>query len=104
MEPGRRVHRVEREIQHLLATFLIQQGRGLLPTVVSVAQVEVSADLRHAKVFLSFYGDEDQRDDVVDRVEELRPEAQHVLARNLTMKFTPRLRFLVSRGLNVATH
>lgn len=98
MDASRRVQRVEKEIQHLVASFFLTEGRGRLPGFISVAEVSVSPDLRHAKVFLSYIGDSADRDAVVETVEELRPEAQHRVSKTLTMKFSPRLRFYVSRG------
>jgi ribosome-binding factor A len=98
MDTDRRIHRVEREIQHIVSSFLVSEGQGLLPGIVSVAEVSVSKDLRHAKIFLSYLGDETSREECIDVVEDLRPEAQRRLAHSLATKFCPRLRFYVSRG------
>jgi ribosome-binding factor A len=102
MDTDRRIHRVEREIQHIVSSFLINEGQGLLPGIVSVAEVAVSRDLRHAKVFLSYLGDSESREACVEVVEDLRPEAQRRIARSLATKFCPRLRFFVSRGSTLA--
>lgn len=102
MEAGRRTQRVEKEIKQLVSTFFLREGRGRLPGLVSVAEVAVSGDLRQAKVYLSFLGKDEDRDECIEAVEELRPEAQHVVSKTLTMKFSPKLKFFISQGLNFA--
>lgn len=101
METGRRLQRIEKEIRHVVSTHLLTSGQGRVPGVVSVAEVAVSPDLRQAKVYLSFLGSPDQRDEFLDGMDSIRHEAQSVVARTLKMKFSPRLKFFVSQGLDI---
>ncbi len=103
METGRRAQRVEKEIKHLVSTYFLREGRGRYPGVVSIAEVSVSGDLRQAKIYLSFLGREEDREEFVDALEDLRPEAQHQVAKQLTMKFSPKLKFFVSQGTEFVT-
>ncbi len=53
---GRRVLRVEREIQQCLSTLLINQYQGEYPGFLTVGQVKLTGDLRAGKVHLSVFG------------------------------------------------
>ena len=66
MGDGRRVARVEREIQVTIAQFLIRGFKLPLPGLVTVASVKMPADLRAAKVYISVLGSEEQTEEVVE--------------------------------------
>ncbi len=101
METNRRLQRIEKEIRHLVSNHLLLAGQGFVSGVVSVAEVSVSADLRQAKVYLSFLGKPEQREEFLSNMDDLRFEAQNAVARSLRMKFSPRLKFFVSQGLDI---
>ena len=58
--------------------------------LVTVTHVEVTPDLRHARVLLSSLGDE-----MDEALEEQRPRLQSAIARQGRMKRTPQLSFAV---------
>jgi ribosome-binding factor A len=90
-----RLQRIGEQVRHALAEVL---GRGdlrddlLSRTIVSVSEVRVTADLRHATVFVKALGAGD--DDAV--VKALANHAGYLrgeVARALATKYTPDLRF-----------
>ena len=96
-EKGRsiRLQRIGEQVRHAIAEVL---GRGelrddlLQRTIVSVSEVRVTADLRHATVFIKALGGGD--DQAV--VKALASHARYLrgeVARQLATKYTPDLRF-----------
>ncbi|GGE18105.1 ribosome-binding factor A [Polymorphobacter glacialis] len=96
-EKGRsiRLQRIGEQVRHAIAEVL---GRGelrdelLQRTIVSVSEVRVTADLRHATVFIKALGGGD--DQAV--VKALAGHARYLrgeVARQLATKYTPDLRF-----------
>jgi len=90
-----RLQRIGEQVRHAIAEVL---GRGdlrdelLQRTIVSVSEVRVTADLRHATVFIKALGGGD--DEAV--VKALAGHARYLrgeVARQLATKYTPDLRF-----------
>jgi ribosome-binding factor A len=90
---GRRVARVEREVQQTIAQFLISGFKLPLPGLVTVARVQMPADLRTAKVFISVIGDPKHLDEAVELLQERAFEVQNYLGKELKMRYCPKLSF-----------
>jgi ribosome-binding factor A len=66
---------------------------------VTVTGVETSADLRHARVFVSVLGSERKRQDTLTGLAAAHGVLQARLARELRMKRTPQLAFEYDRSV-----
>ena len=93
MGDGRRIARVEREIQATVAQYLIRNMRSELPGIVSVASVKMPGDLRTAKVYISVIGDNKQRDEVLKTLTARAYEVQNFIGSELKMRYCPKLTF-----------
>jgi ribosome-binding factor A len=75
--------------------------------LVTVNDVDVSGDLKSARVYLSLLGTEEQKKVAIDLLNHNRIRIQGLMAKSVVMKQTPRIRFLydesVSRGNRVLT-
>ena len=100
-EKGRsiRLQRIGEQVRHAIAEVL---GRGelrdelLQRTIVSVSEVRVTADLRHATVFIKALGGSGGGSDDQAVVKALAGHARYLrgeVARQLATKSTPDLRF-----------
>jgi len=73
--------------------------------LVSVNDVEVSGDLRHATVYVSILGTAEQQKKSVRRLQEQRWRIQDLVARSVVLKYIPVLRFVgddsIARGNRV---
>ena len=73
--------------------------------VVTVTGVEVSPDLREARVFVSVFGSEKKRKATMARLAAAQRSIQSRVARELTLKRTPQLSFeydpTVERGVRM---
>lgn len=90
---GRRVARVEREVQQTVAQFLISGFKLQLPGIITVARVQMPGDLRSAKVYVSVLGDPKLLDEAVDILQERAYEIQNYLGKELKMRYCPKLTF-----------
>lgn len=97
---GRRVARVEREVQAAIAQYLIRGFKSPLPGIVTVAKVMMPADLRSAKVYVSAIGlsEEEitrkkQMSETLDLLTERSFEIQKYLGSELKMRYCPKLSF-----------
>lgn len=93
MGDGRRIARVEKEVQIQVASYLQSGFSDPLPGLVTVAHVKMPADLRTAKVYISILGADDQRDEVIDTLQERAFEIQDFIGRKLQMRYCPKLTF-----------
>ncbi|MEW6506683.1 MAG: 30S ribosome-binding factor RbfA [Bacteroidota bacterium] len=62
--------------------------------LVTVTSVKVSADLQHAKTYLSVY-DKDKRDEVLEKVNNLKSLIRSELASKIKMRYVPELHFFI---------
>lgn len=90
---GRRVQRVEREVQLTIAQFLIKGFKTPLPGIVTVAHVKMPTDLRTARVFVSVLGADEQIDEVLEILQERAFEVQNFIGKQLKMRYCPKLTF-----------
>jgi ribosome-binding factor A len=104
MGDGRRVQRVEKELQHIVANYLVRGFKGQLQGLVSVSRVESNPKLRTAKVYISVMGSDEQRETSIDTLQEHAREIQNHVNKQLRMKFVPRLSFVLDQGLQKLLH
>lgn len=93
MGDGRRVARVEREVQATIAQFLIRGFKIPLPGLVTVAVVKMTGDLRSAKVYISVLGSDDQKEQALELLQERAFEIQNFIGKELKMRYCPKLTF-----------
>lgn len=89
---------LEREISKLLVRGRLEGVSGLL----TITRVEVSADLRQAKVFFSILGQ--NAEEVAEVLKDHVYEIQGELNRKLVMKRLPRLVFVPDHSGEYADH
>lgn len=93
MGDGRRVARVEKEIQATIAQFLIRGFRSPLPGLVTVAHVKMPADLRTAKVYISVLGSKQDQEQTLELLQDRAYEIQNFIGKELRMRYCPKLTF-----------
>ena len=102
--PSQRQLRVGEQIRHALAR-LLQEGRthvdALTHRDVTVTEVRVSPDLKSATVFVTPLGGQDVTGTLAD-LRTAAPLLRHELARDINLRFTPRLSFQADRSFDEA--
>ena len=70
----------------------------------SVVSVELSADLRHAKVFISVMGTPDEQRDTMRALTHGAGFLRHQLAQRLSVRYTPELAFRLDDSIAHGAH
>jgi ribosome-binding factor A len=84
---------VERELHHLVALFLQHDLAEPLPVLASVSAVDVTSDLRKAFIYFRLVGEGAGLQACEKILERNRKRAQQVIAKEVSLKFTPVLEF-----------
>ena len=78
-------------------------GRELTFTqLVTVQDVDITPDLKHAHVYISVLGDDPAS--VLNKLHERRKDLQHLLSRRVILKFTPQLHFKLDTTIERGSH
>ena len=106
MTKGRRVEKVaaliRREISQLLINGIRDERVHL--SMVTITEVEVSGDLQHCKVFVSIYGEENQKNLVMSGLNDSTGFLRSELGRNLQLRRCPDIVFYLDRGIEKGTY
>jgi ribosome-binding factor A len=100
-------HRNERVAEQIRGVLVdaIREVRDPLVGFVTLTGVELSPDLRQARVYVSRLGNEAEREAAVSALNHASPFLRHALATRARLRFTPALRFLsdatIERGSRV---
>ncbi len=70
----------------------------------TITAVRISADLRHARVFVSVFGDADQQQSTMEGLRSAAPYLRGRLGREVRMKYLPELVFELDKGPEEAQH
>lgn len=97
----RRIDRVDELLKEEIATILPglrDPGVGF----VTVMDVEVSPDLRHAQVYVSVLGDEEEKAASMEALERAAGYVRSRVGEAVTLKYLPKLQFRLDRTIERA--
>ncbi len=63
----------------------------LVNQLISVTDVEVSGDMRHAKVFVSIMGEESLQNEIMDVLKENTPKIRSAIGQRIRLRYTPEI-------------
>lgn len=89
----KRAERVADVIRNELSILLLQKIRDEKLRDVSISRVELSDDLRHAKIYYTIFGDPVGFSSIQKSLEKASGFMRSHLAQTLNLRFTPDLRF-----------
>lgn len=97
---GRRPDRVAEAIREQVARFLAEGVKDPRITgIVTVTAVEVTRDLRHAKVFVSIMGDDAQRASTFEGLGSLASHLRSKLGKSLRIHAAPEIEFKIDHSV-----
>lgn len=96
---SRRTARVAEAIREEVSSAILFQLKDPRVQNVTVTRVEVSGDLRHAKVYVSVMGDERQQSLTMHGLESARGFLQSQVADRVKTRYTPILTFVLDQGV-----
>ncbi len=100
-----RMRRVNEAIKETIGTALSQELKDPRIGFVTLTGVDTSPDLRHAKVFVSVYGKQAEKDATLEGLRAARPYLQRLIGDELPLKRIPVLEFVydtsVDQGMRI---
>ncbi len=97
MLPTQRQIQVSRLIRAEISDIIRKEMRDPRLGFVTITDVEASVDLRHAKVYVSVLGGEEEERDAFEAVSGASAFIRRKLAERITLKFVPELHFRLDR-------
>jgi ribosome-binding factor A len=94
----RRQERVSERIHHEISDLLQNEIRDPRLAQVTVTDVEISADLQLATIFVSTLGDQEARTAALAALEHASGYIRRELAQRLNMRVTPVVRFVLDES------
>lgn len=92
--------RMNEEVQREISKILSREIKDpRIAPMTSVVSCEVTPDLKFAKVFVSVYGDEQAKTDTAAGLKKAAPYIRTMLAKNLNLRNTPELTFIVDDSI-----
>jgi ribosome-binding factor A len=101
---GKRLERVNQLIKEEISMLVQRQLKDPRLGFVTVTEVDTSPDLKHAKVFVSVLGPEEQWASSFKALESARGFVWSWLRRNLDLRVTPEIMFRPDRSMEHAAH
>jgi ribosome-binding factor A len=102
--PSYRTRRVNEAIREIIATALAQEIKDPRIGFVTLTGVEAAPDLSHAKVFLSVYGKQAEKDATFKGLRAARAHLQRIIGEELDMKRVPFLEFVYDASVDQGMH
>jgi ribosome-binding factor A len=91
-------------ITHELSDLIRTRVKDPRVGFASITDVEVSSDLRHAKVFVSVLGNDQERHDTLAALTHAGGFLRHELAQRLTIRYTPEIAFRLDESIAHGVH
>ncbi|HWB58559.1 MAG TPA: 30S ribosome-binding factor RbfA [Chthoniobacteraceae bacterium] len=96
-----RLKRVQEVIKRELSELI--QREITFATLVTVQDVESTPDLKHAYVFVSVLGSEEEKERALAKLHDNRKVFQAAMAKRVVLKYTPQLHFKFDEALERGT-
>jgi ribosome-binding factor A len=89
MQPSRRPQRLALQIQQEVSMMIFRDMKDRRIGFVTVTGVQMSPDLRHARIFVSLMGSEQERKESLATLNHAAGWVRHELGQRIRMKFLP---------------
>ena len=98
-------HRLERVNELLKRELgdLLSREVSFEAALVTVQQVDITPDLKHAHVFISVIGSDTQAHAAMAKLHDRRTHLQHLLSKRVVLKYTPHLHFKLDESIERGT-
>lgn len=94
-----RHQRIAEQIRDEIAQMLRDEVKDPRIGFTSIVKVEVSTDLRVAKVYVSVFGNDEAKRNTMKGLESATPFIRHELAQRLRLRYVPEVRFVLDESI-----
>jgi ribosome-binding factor A len=96
--PGRRAERLARQIRDEIAELIARGLKDPRVGFATVTRVELSPDLRHARVGVSVMGSPEAQEVSLEGLSSAAGYIRHEISHRLRLRYAPELTFVLDRG------
>ena len=104
MQSSRRPQRLALQIQHEISLILSRNMKDRRIGFVTVTGVEMTPDLRHARVFISAMGGDKEKQASLETLQHAAGWIRHELGQRIRMKFLPEILFRADSSQEYGEH
>ncbi len=101
---NRRVERVAELIKREMGKIMIADFKNQEVGFITITDVDLTADLKLAKIFFSVYGPPEKQKQTQKILEEATPFFRKEIAHRVQLRFVPQLRFYYDQTAEKAEH
>ena len=94
MQPSRRPQRLALQIQHEVSLMISRDMKDRRIGFITVTGVQLSPDLRHARIFISLMGSEAEKEESLATLNHATGWIRHELGQRIRTRFLPEIVFL----------
>ena len=96
--PGRRTERLGHQIRVELAEMMVREVKDPRIGFATVTRVELTADLHHARVYVSVLGNPEEQKSTIEGLVSAAGFLRHEIGRRLSLRRAPELAFILDHG------
>jgi ribosome-binding factor A len=104
MQPSRRPQRLALQIQQEVSLMLSRDMKDRRVGFVTVTGVQLTPDLRHARIFISMMGSESEKKESLEALNHATGWVRHELGQRIRMKFLPEVVFQFDTSQEYGEH
>lgn len=99
-----RASRVAEELRKIVSQILLEEVADARLGFLTITHIEVTDDLRFARVFYSVLGDEKQKESAAEALEEQAKYIRRLAVERINMKFAMEIKFEVDKSIDHSFH
>lgn len=100
-----RTSRLSEEIKKIISNIIRNELKDpRIPMLTSVTAVEVTSDLRYAKVFISVFGSEEQKQACIEGLKSAAGYIRREVAGQIKARYTPEMIFELDKSIEHSLH
>lgn len=96
---GIRTDRVQAQLKKEISRILQEELKDPRIGFVTVTRIDLTGDLRHAKVYFSILGDEAKKNSAVEGIQSAAGYIRKLIGERLELKYVPELSFRLDRSI-----
>lgn len=101
---NKRAIRVGELLKEEISQIVLREMKDPRIGFVSVTDVEVSGDLRHAKVFISVYGSDKEKEETLEGLQQARGFVRKLVGERVKIHHTPEIIFRYDDSIENGVH
>ena len=95
-----RINRISEEMKKEISSIIQNELKDpRLPKMVSVITVDVAKDLRHAKVFVSVLGNDEEKKGTIDALKSAAGFIRREVSHRMQVRYTPEIHFELDNSI-----